>query len=144
MSTQELNRSIAKRWFQQIWNEHRAAAVAELAAPDTTGHLEGLGTIDMEQFRTFHASMVAAFSDLRVDVEDTVAEGDHVVLRWRLHGTHDGDGLGFPASNRRVSVPGLTWFTFRDGQIVGGSDGWNQGALFEELQTPASGSPEAS
>lgn len=134
MSTQELNRSIAKRWFQEIWNEHRAETVDELAAPGTTGHLEGQGVIDMDQFKAFHAAMVGAFSDLKVDVEDTLAEGDHVVLRWRLHGTHDGDGLGFPASHQSVSIPGITWFTFQDGKLVGGSDGWNQGALLADLQ----------
>lgn len=131
---QELNRSLAERWFSDVWNDHHIATVDEIAAPGTKGHLEGHGTIDMDQFKAFHSAMVASFSNLSVEVHDTVAEGDHVVLRWTLRGTHDGDGLGFPASNRAVEVPGITWFTFKDGKLVGGSDGWNQGALFAELQ----------
>ena len=133
-SVQELNRSLSLRWFDEIWNKHRIETVDEIAADGTTGHLEGHGTIDMDQFKAFHAAMVGTFSDLSVEVENTIAEGDHVVLRWFLRGTHDGDGLGFPPTGRKAEVSGITWFTFQDGKLVGGADAWNQGALFDDLQ----------
>ena len=75
--------------------------------------------------------------DLRLEVEDTVAEGDDVVVRWRLTGTHSGNGLDIPPTQTRVDRRGMTWHKIVDGQIVEGWDSWNSGALMETLRTEA-------
>ena len=46
------------------------------------------------------------------------ASGYHVVVRWRVRGTHKGEGLGLPPTNREVEFRGMTWMTFKDGVIV--------------------------
>lgn len=49
------------------------------------------------------------FSDLRIDVVDQVSDGDRVVSRWTLQGTH---------GDRRVTLEGITISRFENGQIV--------------------------
>ncbi len=49
-----------------------------------------------------------------------LADGDHVVVRWPARGTHLGDGLGMPPTNRSVDFRGMTWLTFKNGVIVEG------------------------
>ena len=49
----------------------------------------------------------------------TAADGDHVVVRWRVRGTHLGAGLGMPATGRPVNFRGMTWLIFKDGVIIG-------------------------
>jgi len=69
-----------------------------------------------------------------VEVEDTAADSDQVVVRWRAHGTHRGDGLGMPPTNRTVDFRGMTWLTFKNGVIVEGWDSWNLGRLLALLR----------
>ena len=110
-SEQLSNKTLAKRWFEEVWNKRRIEAVDEIAGTGMKGHLEGLGNSSLDQFKAFHAALTGSFSDLHVDVDDVIAEASHVVLRWRLRGTHDGDALGIPASGRKVVARSTPPFT---------------------------------
>lgn len=129
----EVNRVIAVRWFQQVWNERRTETIDELFGDDAVGHMEG-GDQDRAGFKTAREGLLDAFPDIQVKIEDTLADGEDVVVRWRVHATHTGGGLGLPATGRAVDFRGMTWMTFKDGVIVEGWDSWNLGALLESLK----------
>jgi steroid delta-isomerase-like uncharacterized protein len=129
----EVNRVLAVRWFQQVWNERRTETIDELFGDNAVGHTEG-GDQDRAGFKAAREGLLDAFPDFSVKIEDTVADGDHVVVRWRVTGTHQGAGLGLPPTNRAVDFRGMTWMTFKDGLIVEGWDSWNLGALLESLR----------
>jgi predicted ester cyclase len=131
------NRTLALRWFEEVWNQRRDATIDELLAPHARGHMEGAENQSPEQFKAARAALLSAFPDIRLVVEETVAEGDHVVLRWRATGTHRGEGLGFAGTGTRVEFRGMTWQRFEGGMIVEGWDSWNQGALMATLQAAA-------
>ncbi|GAB3904556.1 hypothetical protein GCM10029964_098490 [Kibdelosporangium lantanae] len=59
-----------------------------------------------------------AFPDLRVAVEDVIAEGDKVVCRNRVTGTHLGEYMGRPATGRTVSYEEIFVVRFADGLIA--------------------------
>jgi steroid delta-isomerase-like uncharacterized protein len=59
----------------------------------------------------------AAFPDVSFTVEDQVAEGDKVVNRITIDGTHKGEFNGIPATNKRVTTTGMGMFYLRDGKI---------------------------
>jgi steroid delta-isomerase-like uncharacterized protein len=61
---------------------------------------------------------MGAFPDMRWEVEDLLADGDKVVARTTMTGTHGGDFFGIPASGREVRVAGIHMLTLRDGKIV--------------------------
>ena len=63
-----------------------------------------------------------AFPDLRIVIEDQVAEGDKVASRYTGSGTHQGELRGFPPTNNRVEVTGTITSRFADGKIV---EEWN-------------------
>lgn len=130
------NAALARRWFGQMWNTRDEGLLCEMMAPDCTGEAEGGWLKSRDEwvanvFRVF----LAAFPDLRVEVIGTVAEGDEVMVRWRATGTHQGDTLGIPPSGLKVDFRGMSWIRFRDGQIVEGTDSWNQTGLIQALQT---------
>ena len=130
------NAALARRWFEEVWNQRRADTVREMIAPDAVCDSEGGPLVGPEAFiAQAHTPFLGAFSDLRVQVDGTVSEGDQVVVRWRGHGTHDGDGFGIPASGKRVSFRGMTWIRFRGGLMVEGCDSWNLTALMAALQS---------
>jgi steroid delta-isomerase-like uncharacterized protein len=132
----ESNTALARRWFEEVWNQRSDATVRELLHREGIGHLEGMDIQGPEQFLSARGALVGAFRDLRVTVDGTVSEGDDVVVRWSATGTHTGDGLGFPATSRPASFRGITWLRFSDGKIVEGWDRWNVGQLLLELQAP--------
>jgi steroid delta-isomerase-like uncharacterized protein len=131
------NSALARRWFEEVWNERREAAVNELLAPDAAGHLEGgLEVRGPAEFHPVRTALLGAFPDFEVAVDQVIAQGDDVVVRWSAKGTHRGEDLGFPASNKPASFRGITWLRFKDGKIVEGWDAWNQGRLIQELSAP--------
>ncbi|HKD18079.1 MAG TPA: ester cyclase [Thermoanaerobaculia bacterium] len=130
------NAELARRWFEEVWNQRRDATVHELLAPGAAAHMEGAELVGPEQFLQARVALLDAFPDFRVTVEDIVAEGDDVVVRWSAKGRHAGDGLGMPASRRDASFRGITWMRFAEGQIAEGWDSWNLGKLLQELSAP--------
>ena len=127
------NAELARRWFDEVWNQRRDATVLELLDPKIHGQMEGLEVRSPEDFLKARAGLLDGFPDLAVTVEDVVSEGDQAVVRWSASGTHRGGGLGIPPSDRRVSFRGMSWLVFSNGRIVKGWDAWNQGQLFQEL-----------
>ena len=130
------NALLARRWFQEVWNEKKDATVTELLDPNIVGFMEGVDVRSPDDFLRARAGLLDAFPDLTVTVDDVVSEGDNVVVRWSASGTHKGAGLGIPPSRRRVSFRGMSWIVFANGRIVKGWDSWNLGQLFAQLTAP--------
>ena len=129
------NVSLARRWFEEVWNQRRTETIDELLTDESVSHSESGPLQGKQAFKErTHAVFLSAFPDMRMTVEATVAEGDVVAVRWAFTGTHEGDGLGFPAMGRRVSCRGVTWIKFSDGKMVEGWDCWNQGGLLQSLR----------
>jgi steroid delta-isomerase-like uncharacterized protein len=68
--------------------------------------------------KAFFQMQLAAFPDMRMDVEDVVASGDKVVARVRYTGTHRGEFMGMPATGKSVDVQLIDMFRFdEDGRV---------------------------
>jgi steroid delta-isomerase-like uncharacterized protein len=128
-------RTIAQRWFEELWNQRNPAVLNELLDPAAVGETEG-GRISghAEFVDKLHTPLMGAFPDLRVTLEDIVAEGDNAAVRWTFEATHSGDTLGIPATNRRVKVSGMSWLKCKNGRLVAGWDRWNSNGLMSYLK----------
>jgi steroid delta-isomerase-like uncharacterized protein len=136
------NVALVRRWFEEVWNQKRADTIHELIAPDGVCYTDAGELRGPEEFRTRnHVPLLAALPDLRIDVEDTVAEGDQVVIRWFARGSHTGHGLGLAPTGQTVAFRGMTWVRIRDGRMVEGWDCWNFGGLMQTLRGPAGPAP---
>ena len=62
--------------------------------------------------------MLAAFPDLHVDVKDLIAEGEKLVTRYSVHGTHKGELMGIPPTGKEVSITGVAIDRFENGLSV--------------------------
>ncbi len=130
-------RELARQWFEAVWNERSSDAIFRLAAPTCLGHHEGEVTKGPADLEVMRDRLISLLPDLRVIIEDIVADGDDAVVRWRFRGAHTGASGPIAPTGRAVEFAGMTWLKFRDGQIVEGWDSWNQAALLQQLQTPA-------
>ena len=131
------NAERARRWYKEVWVPGGEPTVHELMAERIEGHMEGVEIESREQFLAERTRLLQAFPDLSIVAEDVIGEGDKVAVRWRVKGTHKGNALGIPATNRAVVFRGITWLEFQDGRIVRGWDSWNLGGMLQKLMDGA-------
>ena len=123
MST-ETNKTIIRRLLEAINSDNEAAFLAVLA-PDVVDYYAPPGlppgregwNMNRKMFRT-------AFPDGHWHEEDLFAEGDRVVRRYILRGTHQGEFFGIPATGKAISVSNMHIMRLIDGKIV---ERWGHG-----------------
>src|SRR5579864_8482328 len=71
-----------------------------------------------EAVRQFFESYFKAVPDLRLEIEQSIASGDDVVVRSHLTGTHKGPLMGIPATNKRIDTHGCNVVQVRNGKAV--------------------------
>jgi predicted ester cyclase len=115
----ERNKAVARAVFD-VWTTGDVDRLDGLVAADVVHHdpydpqaAEGLGGMK----RTIGLNR-GAFADMRLFVDDQVAEGDRVVTRWRAEMTHTGNLGDLAATGRRVAITGITIDRFEHGKIV--------------------------
>ena len=115
----EAHRRVVQRQVDEVWNAGNLAVLDELMAPDFVSHRTSPGIPpDRKGFAQIVSMHRKAFSDLRVTVEDMVADGDKVANRWSWTGTHDGVFMGIQPTGKRVTQTGISIHRFEGGKIV--------------------------
>ena len=117
MSAEE-SKAIVRR-FWGVWEEDNFDLVDEVLAPDYLNHTpaspdqptgpEGIKEV-VSMFRN-------AMPDLKVVIEDMIAEGDKVAVRYTLEGTHEGELFGVPPTGQRLSIKSISVERVSDGKI---------------------------
>ena len=117
-SIQARNKAVAMRVFEEIFNQGKFQVADEIYAPDFRNH--GLHrSIDLKTDQDAVHAEKKAFPDLRMSVQQMVAEGDKVAVLWTFQGTHTRSGYeGLPPTGTRVEVRGITIWRIVDGRIV--------------------------
>jgi predicted ester cyclase len=112
----EATKALVRRYHEEVWKRN-TAIYEELLAPDCTFH----GTGGAEELKPVIDEDFQGFPDITFTIEDMVAEGDKVVTRWTLRGTHQGFWNGVAPTGRPVAFSGITINRVVDGKIV---DDW--------------------
>jgi steroid delta-isomerase-like uncharacterized protein len=129
-------KSLVHRWFEEVWNQGREATIDELFGEESVALGLGAGEAPVygpAGFKVFWRNIRAALPDVRISVEDTVAEADKVAARVVLEGTHRGEGLGVPPTGHRVKIAGIVLVQIVNGRITRGWNSWDQLGLLQQL-----------
>ena len=136
----EDNTVIARRYWDEVWRTGNVAIVDEIFAPDNSFHAPSMTTAlrGTEIQKQGYTRWRTAFPDFRATIEDIFAEGDKVVVRWTLHGTHRGNieiaSIGtIPTTGKHVSIAGMDIFHFMGGKIVEFWRYWSELQLLQQL-----------
>jgi steroid delta-isomerase-like uncharacterized protein len=127
-------RDLGRRWFEQVWNQRRRDAIAEMLAPEAVLHESGIDSIGPEGFYPFYDRLRGTFPDLQIDVEDTIAEGDKVCVRWSCTATHGGDGLGVAPTGVTINVTGISILRVAGGKLVEGWQNWDMLGMMAQIR----------
>ncbi len=114
----ENNKLLAQQIWEEIWHQGQLSRIDELFTTNFVRHDPGRELHGTEQNRQFISSMRAAFPDLHYSVEDQIAEGDKVVVRYRFQGTHLGPFQGMPPTGTQVVYTGILIYRVADNKIA--------------------------
>jgi steroid delta-isomerase-like uncharacterized protein len=127
----EENKALARRSWESVENPD---TLGEVYAPDVVWHNPEGDIQGIEEAKQFVAMFETAFPDISATVEDVVAEGDKVVSRVTIRGTHQGEVEEFgPPTGRRVEVQGLSLHRIEDGKIVEEWNSYDNLSLLQQL-----------
>jgi steroid delta-isomerase-like uncharacterized protein len=120
MSTKDLKAFI--RRFVEEWNKGKAAAmkiIDEGCAPNLVYHSgSGEDVHGLKAYKQFFGEFFDAFPDQHITLDDIVAEGDKVVTRYLLAGTHKGKYMGIPATSKKVTISVIEIDRVARGKII--------------------------
>jgi predicted ester cyclase len=118
--------TIMQRWFEEVWNKGRESAIDEMSYHDVARHglqaPDGTEVDGMESFRAYFRQMQGALSDIHVEVEDVITEGDLTVARCVVTAKHTGEGLGKVPKGNPIRFTGMTMARIKEGKIA---EAWN-------------------
>ncbi len=119
MSVEE-NKAIVRRYYEEALNERNLSTLDETLAvnfvhhdPSNPADIEGL-----EGIKQRLAEIMNAFPDFHYTIEDMIAEGDKVVVRWTASLTHKGVFEGLPPTGKRAVVQGIYIHRLAGGKMV--------------------------
>lgn len=129
-SAVERNKAAARSFFEEVLDQGHLERYAESHAADFVAH-GGDHDATLAEDRAAAGEERKALPDMRVTVNQILGEGDSVVVYWRASGTNTGEGMGFPPTGKRIVLPGMTIFRFKQGKI---SEEWSVFDMSSALQ----------
>jgi len=115
------NKALLYRVYEELWNMGNPSYAMKIFAQP-------------EGVERFVRQFLLSFPDLQHTVEDLVAEGDQVVVRFSTHGTHSGAWMHFAPTGKSIHYTGVTWARIADNKIVEHHTWWDKASLIEQIE----------
>ena len=123
------------RLYHTVWNERRLEYLDQIvvdthALGDPTVSGRGVGPA---AYRKQVQRFLDGLPDLKFTVDDTICEGDKMVVYWTITGTHRGEFLGVPPTNRKVTFSGITIHQIVERKILESNVIWDGLGLMKQF-----------
>lgn len=133
MSTEE-NKALIRRFVDEAQSQGNIGAVDQFLITDFVDHSALFGMPPTrEGVKQLFTMLRTAFPDLHATIHDQIAEGNKVVTRKTLSGTHQGELMGIPATGKQVAIDVIDILQIAGGKIT---DHWtvvDQLGLMQQL-----------
>lgn len=135
-------KALVRQGTQEVINRGNVDYVDQIFSDDYIHH-DGPVTRTRAEFKTYFASMRAAFPDMQFAIEDEVAEGDRVLQKVTFTGTHKGFFRGLPPTDRRIRISGFDLFRLRNGRVAEQWSVFDSASMLDQLgvMPPAGAGP---
>ena len=128
------NKALVRRYVEEVLNKKNLALIDELVAPTFIDHDSSMPDAKgAEGVKRLAAMVHASFPDLHFTVEDMVAEGDKVVYRYTVRGTHQGDFMGIAPTGKQFAVTGIHIYRVGDRKFQEEWENWDMLGLMRQL-----------
>lgn len=131
----EQNKSIVHRWVEGGWNGGNLALVDELYTDDYMIHDPSAPNFPGGQaaFKQFVTTLRTGFPDIHMTIEEIMAEGDKVVWRWSVTGTHQGELMGIPPTGKSIQLSGIVISRFTQGKWAEDYVNWDTLGMLQQI-----------
>lgn len=138
--TLEANKAVAKRVFEEIFNQGQFDVANEIYSPSFVNHAHHHHDIGLKRDQDSARAWKSAFSDSKMTVNLAVAEGDLVAVLWTGTGTNTGEWNGIPATGQKGELRGITIWRIQNGRITEEWSEFDRADILKQLRP--TGSPK--
>lgn len=131
--TTEANKALVQRFWEEVFNKKNLAAIDELCAANFTYHDMAGAHQGTAVVKDYLSAYLTAFPDQHVTIEDMIAEGDRVVTRWTVRGTHQGPFMDSASTGKQVTVTGIDVTRVVNGKALEDWDTFDTLGLLRQL-----------
>lgn len=126
---------MAEHWIE-AWQKRQIYILDELHSDDFVDHDSAGRLPDKAGFKQGLIELYAAFPDFQAAVEDLIVDSENckVAVRWTATGTHSGEFLGIPSSQRKIRFKGIEIIKIREGAIVERWGEWDSLDLLTQMK----------
>ena len=108
MTTSDID-VVLRLWYQELWDNWNTAVADDLLTDDYRLHAPGVPVaLDGETTKQVVRMYGNSFPDLKHTVDEVIADGDNVAVRWTVRGTHRGEFQGIAATGNSITLSGIT------------------------------------
>jgi steroid delta-isomerase-like uncharacterized protein len=137
VSTEE-NKAVVQRWFSEVVSNGDMDSLDEICAVCHPSFVMVQGVVEpapqgISGLKDLIARFRSAFPDLTATVDEQIAEGDKVVSRLTMRGTHQGEFMGIPATGKPFTVRGASIWEVRGGQLISEWVSWDSMSMLQQL-----------
>lgn len=134
MMSTEVYKAMDRRVVDEIINKGNMAVADELFASEYVYHGPGGQELNgPEGFKQLITIYRTAFPDIHMTIEDMVAEGDKLVTRWTVCGTHKGELMGIAPTGNQISITGIVIYRIAGDKFVESWENFDQMAMMQQL-----------
>ena len=131
----EANERASRKILKEVFGAGKYDLADDVIRADAIGHDPALPepVKGPEGLKEAARGYRAAFPDLEMTINETVAEGDLVAIRWTAQGTHKGDLFGIAPTGKQATVTGITIDRYAGGKIAESWTNWDTLGLLQQL-----------
>jgi predicted SnoaL-like aldol condensation-catalyzing enzyme len=129
----EQNKALVRRIFEEGINQNKPGVFDELIAPSYVNYDFPAPAPGPEGLKMIIGLFQAAFPDMRVTIEEELAEGNKVITRGYFSGSHQGDFQGIPPTGRQIKVKYIDIWRVENGKLVENWVQMDQLGLMQQL-----------
>lgn len=133
MSIEEDNKTIVRRFYEEVFNQGREEVIDEIISPDYLDYGHEPPGEGPEGAKQDYRSATSVFSNTHYTLDELIATGDRVIAQWTGTYVHSGDFAGIPATGKSVSLTGISIYRIANGQIRETRNAVNWLGLLQQL-----------
>jgi predicted ester cyclase len=112
-------KALAREYIERVWNQKQVDALDELASPDYRRHLgPTVPSIGLAAQKERLRGLLRSLPDTHFEIEDLIAEGDRVVFRVTVRGTHRGEMFGVAPTGAAVAYAAIDILRFEADKLI--------------------------
>lgn len=129
----ENHKEVIRNWIEEAINNGNLSVVDKVIHPDYVYRSPAEELRGPQPIKSFIATFRAAFSNLKLRIDELLDDGDKTVVFFTLSGTHHGDFMGIPATGKHMTVNGTVLSRFEEGKIIEEWEILDQLAMYQQL-----------